>query len=121
MDGQKRHVTFESWCERDHLIAFDFDPEIVGVAAQRYSLQFVDCAGSYREHVPDFFVRSVRGDGVVIDVRPDSLIESSDQEKFEMTASVCERLGWSIAVSASCRQYGSRTCGGSLAIGTDVS
>ncbi|MDT7761226.1 MAG: hypothetical protein QOI30_948 [Mycobacterium sp.] len=29
-----RHVTFESCCERDYLIEFDFDPEIVGVAAQ---------------------------------------------------------------------------------------
>jgi hypothetical protein len=26
---KNRHVTFESWCERDHLIAFDFDPEIL--------------------------------------------------------------------------------------------
>jgi hypothetical protein len=31
----KRHVTFESWCERDHLIAFDFDPNIVGIAGIR--------------------------------------------------------------------------------------
>jgi hypothetical protein len=23
----KCHVTFESWCERNHLIAFDFDPD----------------------------------------------------------------------------------------------
>ncbi|MDT5133936.1 MAG: hypothetical protein QOE41_3247, partial [Mycobacterium sp.] len=27
----KRHVMFESWCERDHLIAFDCDPEVIGV------------------------------------------------------------------------------------------
>jgi hypothetical protein len=27
-----RHVTFESWCERDHLIALDFDPDIIGIA-----------------------------------------------------------------------------------------
>ena len=26
-----RHVTFESWCERDHLIVFDFNPDIIGV------------------------------------------------------------------------------------------
>ena len=30
----KRHVTFESWCERDHLIAFDFDPNIISIAGQ---------------------------------------------------------------------------------------
>ena len=32
-------MTFESWCERDHLIAFDCDPDIVGVAAQPSSLR----------------------------------------------------------------------------------
>ena len=35
-----RHVTFESWCERDHLITFDFDPHIVGVAAQPFRFEF---------------------------------------------------------------------------------
>jgi hypothetical protein len=29
----KRHVTFESSCERDHLITLDFDPDVVGAAA----------------------------------------------------------------------------------------
>ena len=33
-----RRVTFESWCERDYLIEFDFDPEIVGVAAQPFAV-----------------------------------------------------------------------------------
>lgn len=25
-----RHVGFESWCERDHLMCLDFDPKVVG-------------------------------------------------------------------------------------------
>jgi hypothetical protein len=33
----KRYVTFESWYERDHLIALDFDPGVVAVAATKGS------------------------------------------------------------------------------------
>src|ERR1700733_5283403 len=33
----KRHVMFESWYERDHLIALDFDPGVVAVAAPKGS------------------------------------------------------------------------------------
>ena len=40
MSTTKRHVTFESWCERDHLIAFDFDASIVGIAAQPFEFEF---------------------------------------------------------------------------------
>jgi hypothetical protein len=29
LETSKRHVTFESWCERDHLILLDFDPEVL--------------------------------------------------------------------------------------------
>jgi hypothetical protein len=35
----KRHVTFESWCEPDDLIAFDFDPDIVGIAVQPFQFK----------------------------------------------------------------------------------
>ncbi len=28
-----RHVGYESWLERDHLMLLDFDPDVVGVAA----------------------------------------------------------------------------------------
>lgn len=28
------HVGFESWLERDHLMLLDFDPGVVGIAAQ---------------------------------------------------------------------------------------
>ena len=42
MSTTKRHVTFESWCERDHLIAFDYDPGIVSIAAQPFEFEFTD-------------------------------------------------------------------------------
>jgi hypothetical protein len=41
-------VTFESWCERDHLIAFDFDPDIVGIAAQPFGFEFTSIDGVRR-------------------------------------------------------------------------
>ena len=90
----KRHVTFESWCERDHLIALDFDPGVVAVAAQPFGFQFDAADGSVRSHTPDFFVRTADGGAVVIDVRPDRLIDSDDQEKFDATAALCQVNGW---------------------------
>lgn len=53
-----RHVTFESFCERDYLIEFDFDPEIVGVAAQPFAVWLTGSAGTVGEHVPDLFLRT---------------------------------------------------------------
>jgi hypothetical protein len=54
-------VTFESWRERDHLIALDFDPRVVAVAAQPFGFQFDAAEGSHRSHTPDFFVRTAEG------------------------------------------------------------
>jgi hypothetical protein len=90
----RRHVTFESWCERDYLIALDFDPGVVAVAAQPFGLQFGAADGSVRSHTPDFFVRTADGGAVVVDVRPDRLIDSDDQEKFDATAELCQMNGW---------------------------
>ena len=49
-DRMKRHVTFESWCERDHLIALDFDPTVCGVTEQPFTIVFVDADGGGKEH-----------------------------------------------------------------------
>jgi hypothetical protein len=94
MATTKRHVTFESWCERDHLIAVDFDPSIAAVTAQPFGVRFVTGAGAEREHVPDLFLRTVAGGAVVVDVRPDGLVKPEDQEKFDATAALCRGLGW---------------------------
>ena len=32
------HVGFESWMERDHVMALDFDPTVVGIASQPFWL-----------------------------------------------------------------------------------
>jgi hypothetical protein len=36
------HVGFESWLERDHLMALDFDPAVVGIASQPFRLHWTD-------------------------------------------------------------------------------
>ena len=54
----KRHVTFESWCQRDHLIVFDFDPNIVSIAGQPSGFEFAMTDGCCRSHMPDYFLRA---------------------------------------------------------------
>ena len=46
----KRHVMYESWRERDHLIAFDFDPDVLEGAAQPFGLRFVSADGAEGLH-----------------------------------------------------------------------
>jgi hypothetical protein len=94
LETSKCHVAFESWCERDYLIALDFDPGVAAVAAQPFGLSFEGSDGSEHEHVPDFFVRMTSGAAVVVDVRPDNLIAALDAEKFNVTAELCAWHGW---------------------------
>ena len=37
-----RHVGFESWLERDHLMLLDFDSTVVGIASQPFRLRWRD-------------------------------------------------------------------------------
>lgn len=88
-----RHVGYESWLERDHLMLMDFDPAVTAVGSQPFWLHWEDGRRS-RRHAPDFFARLTDGTGVVIDVRADDRIEPADAEAFEVTASACEAAGW---------------------------
>jgi hypothetical protein len=87
------HVGFESWLERDHLMAFDADPTVASVSSQPFWLNW--WAGERRRrHAPDFFVRLVSGDAVVVDVRPDDRIEPVDAAAFAATDQACAAVGW---------------------------
>jgi hypothetical protein len=88
-----RHVGYESWLERDHVRALDFDPGIVGIASQPLWLYWTGERGR-RRHAPDYFARRSDGTGVVIDVRADDRIEAKDAEAFAVTAEACALLGW---------------------------
>ena len=88
-----RHVGYESWLERDHLMLLDFDPVVTAVSSQPFWLHWHDGRRS-RRHAPDFFARLGSGTGVVIDVRADDRIEPGDAEAFAMTDRACGAAGW---------------------------
>jgi hypothetical protein len=88
-----RHVGYESWLERDHLMLLDFDPAVTAVASQPFWLHWDDGYRG-RRHAPDFFARLADGTGVVIDVRADDRIERQDAEAFDVTARACGAAGW---------------------------
>lgn len=88
-----RHVGYESWLERDHLMMLDFDPDVVGIASQPFWLFWTD-NGRSRCHAPDYFTRMTDGTAQVIDVRPTERIKPRDERAFEVTAAFCEQLGW---------------------------
>ena len=77
------HVGFESWMERDHVMALDFDPTVVGIASQPFWLSWRDDAGKLISHAPDFFARRADGTSVVVDCRPVERRKPRDAAKFE--------------------------------------
>lgn len=87
------HVGYESWLERDRVMALDFDSSVVGLSSQPFRLSWQE-AGKTRSHTPDYFVRLRDGTGVVVDVRADDRIEPQDAEAFAVTARACETVGW---------------------------
>lgn len=88
------HVGFESWLERDHLMALDFQPDVVGIASQPFWLHWVDEMAERVSHAPDFFARRTDGSAVVIDCRPVERRKPRDVAKFEATAAACALVGW---------------------------
>lgn len=89
----RRHVGFESWCERDHLMCLDFDRAVIGVSSQPFRISLPNSLPQ-RSHVPDYFVRRSDGTAVVVDVRPDDRINEADQNIFDATAELCGSVGW---------------------------
>jgi hypothetical protein len=77
-----RRVGFESWVERDHLVALDFDPAVTAVASQPFWLLW-RAGGRGRRHAPDFFARVAGGGALVVDSRPLDRIGERDREAFE--------------------------------------
>lgn len=86
-------VGYESWVERDAAMALDFDPAVVALASQPFCLAWWD-GGRDRQHTPDYFARLADGTGVVVDVRPESLVDEEAAEVFAFTARVCATVGW---------------------------
>ena len=93
-----RQIGFESWVERDHLVALDFDASVVGIVSQPFWLLWTPEGGKPRRHAPDFLVRSVDGTVAVLDSRPLHLIGDRDREAFDATGRACAAVDWRYAV-----------------------
>jgi hypothetical protein len=76
----------------------DFDPSVTAVASQPFWLVWRTTGGKVRRHVPDFFVRGLGDDALVVDSRPLDRIEERDDEAFAATQQACDLLGWRYAV-----------------------
>lgn len=90
-------IGFESWVERDHLVALDFDVSVVMTVSQPFWLLWPH-GSKQRRHAPDFLVSSADGGMLVLDSRPLELIGDTDREAFEVTGRACAELGWRYAV-----------------------
>lgn len=88
-----QHVGYESWVERDHAIALDFDTRVVAFSSQPFWLSWHDGSREHR-HAPDYFARLTDGTGVVIDIRPDHRVRPRDVEVFDRTRQACNQVGW---------------------------
>lgn len=86
-------VGYESWVERDAAMALDFDPAVVALASQPFRLVWAD-SDRDREHTPDYFARLADEYGMVVDVRPQDLVDEEAAEVFALAARICESVGW---------------------------
>jgi hypothetical protein len=98
-----RHVGFESWLERDHLMLMDFDPEVAALASQPFWLSWTGAGGKRRRHAPDYFARRADGTGVVVDCRPEEMRgEARDREAFEAARRASGAAGWEYRLAGRC-------------------
>jgi len=94
-------VGYESWLERDWLMLLDFDPDVVGIAAQPFWLLWTTPEGKPCSHAPDYFARSAGGAALVMDCRPADRIKPRDADAFAVTRAACELVGWRYEVAGS--------------------
>jgi len=80
------HVVYESRLELGRLLLADFDPDVVGIAAQ----PFLMCDGE-RRHVPDFLLFRADQSVLIVNVKPADRLDD---------ARVAEALGWAGRVFA---------------------
>ena len=94
-------VGYESWLERDWQMLLDFDPDVVGFAAQPFWLLWTAPEGKPCAHAPDYFARSAGGSALVMDCRPADRIKPRDADAFAVTRAACELVGWRYEVAGS--------------------
>ncbi|MGO4649338.1 TnsA-like heteromeric transposase endonuclease subunit [Nocardia sp. 2YAB30] len=99
-----RHVGYESWLERDHVMTLDFDPNVVGISSQPFWLFWPhEKPGRFRSHAPDYFARLADGSAMVMDCRPENRRNKPrDIAAFEATRQACELVGWEYQLVGVC-------------------
>jgi hypothetical protein len=121
-----RHVGYESWLERDHVMLLDYDTDVVAFSSQPFWLHWRDGRRG-RRHAPDYFVRRADGTAVVLDVRADDRIDEEDAAAFEAMRQACRSVGWDfrrsgVVAAVLCRnlrwlsRYRHQRCAGDAAI-----
>lgn len=97
-------VEFESSLERDHLLLLDFDPEVVNLREQPFTLRYLD-EGLQRKYTPDvqvdFLSRSGQSRTVVYEVKPLAVLKEEFQTlrpKFKAAISHCRSRGWKFKI-----------------------
>lgn len=96
MSRGERHVAFESLAERSCLLELDRLPAVLRVASQPMWIRW--SGNDPADHAPDYFVRLTDGEGLLVDVRPRSLIDDVATRQFDRTAAFCAAQGWQYAV-----------------------
>jgi hypothetical protein len=87
-------VAYESRLELARILLADFDPDVVGIAAQPFQLIGRDGAVLSR-HVPDLLLQQADGGVLVVDVKPAHRIDDpAVRAVFDWTASVVGWRGW---------------------------
>lgn len=95
------HVSYESRLELDRLWLADFDPEVRRISAQPMWLCGRD-GGAVRRHVPDLLLRCRDGSTLVVDVKPQRLVDRPEVAAvLAWTGQLCREAGWTYEVWSS--------------------
>jgi hypothetical protein len=87
-------VVYESRLELARLLLADFDPAVVGIAAQPFRLQD-RVGGQTRRHVPDFLLKNSDHSVTVVNVKPAlRLADPKITEALSWPARLIEGHGW---------------------------
>ncbi|MFF0366445.1 TnsA-like heteromeric transposase endonuclease subunit [Micromonospora sp. NPDC005087] len=89
------HVGYESWLQRDHVMAWDFDPTVMSLTPRPLRLNW-QRDGKTVTHTPDFFARLRDGTAVVIEVRSQRRRGRDAQPMGEPIAYACQEVGWTV-------------------------
>lgn len=84
-------VRYESMSEFTALMLLDHVFDIVDIISQPMMLTF---QRDNLHHVPDVFFRTAQGENILVDVHDAERTTEAEALKFELTAQMCERIGW---------------------------